>query len=61
MITGEYIGVFDSGYGGLTILKEIVKVMPQYNYIYLGDNARAPYGSRSFEVIYNYYYRKFLM
>ena len=54
MLAGEYIGIFDSGYGGLTILKEIVKTMPQYNYIYLGDNARAPYGSRSFEVIYHY-------
>ena len=39
------IGVFDSGYGGLTILKEIRKVLPQYNYIYLGDNARTPYGT----------------
>lgn len=54
MATGEYIGVFDSGYGGLTILKEIVTLLPQYNYIYLGDNARAPYGNRSFEVIYHY-------
>ena len=40
------IGVFDSGYGGLTILKEIRKALPQYDYIYLGDNARAPYGTR---------------
>lgn len=48
------IGVFDSGYGGLTVLKEMVKVMPQYNYLYLGDNARTPYGSRSFDVVYNY-------
>lgn len=48
------IGIFDSGYGGLTILREIVKVLPQYDYLYLGDNARAPYGSRSFEVVYNY-------
>ncbi len=48
------IGVFDSGYGGLTILKEIVKVLPDYNYIYLGDNARSPYGIRSFEVVYQY-------
>ena len=54
MAMGEYIGIFDSGYGGLTILKEIVKTLPQYNYIYLGDNARAPYGTRSFEVIYHY-------
>lgn len=48
------IGVFDSGYGGLTILKEIVKRLPQYDYIYLGDNARAPYGTRSFDVVYEY-------
>src|SRR6188474_3026101 len=48
------IGVFDSGYGGLTILKEIKKKLPQYDYIYLGDNARAPYGSRSFDTVYHY-------
>jgi glutamate racemase len=48
------IGVFDSGYGGLTVLKEIVKKLPGYDYIYLGDNARAPYGSRSFDTVYNY-------
>lgn len=48
------IGVFDSGYGGLTVLKEIVRQLPQYDYIYLGDNARAPYGSRSFETVYEY-------
>lgn len=48
------IGVFDSGYGGLTVLKEIVKELPQYDYIYLGDNARAPYGTRSFETVYEY-------
>jgi glutamate racemase len=48
------IGVFDSGYGGLTILQEIQKALPQYDYLYLGDNARAPYGSRSFDVIYEY-------
>ncbi len=48
------IGVFDSGYGGLTVLKEIVKQLPQYDYIYLGDNARAPYGTRSFETVYEY-------
>jgi glutamate racemase len=46
------IGVFDSGYGGLTILKEIVKELPEYDFLYLGDNARAPYGSRSFEEVY---------
>jgi glutamate racemase len=48
------IGVFDSGYGGLTILKEIVAKLPQYDYIYLGDNARAPYGNRSFTTVYHY-------
>jgi glutamate racemase len=46
------IGVFDSGYGGLTVLREIINELPQYDYIYLGDNARAPYGSRSFETVY---------
>ena len=48
------IGVFDSGYGGLTILRQIRQVLPQYDYMYLGDNARAPYGTRSFSVIYEY-------
>src|SRR5580698_3276567 len=48
------IGVFDSGYGGLTVLKEIVAQLPQYDYLYLGDNARAPYGTRSFETVYHY-------
>ena len=48
------IGVFDSGYGGLTILSEIRKYLPEYSYLYLGDNARAPYGTRSFDVIYEY-------
>lgn len=48
------IGVFDSGYGGLTVLKEVVATLPQYDYIYLGDNARAPYGPRSFETVYHY-------
>lgn len=48
------IGVFDSGYGGLTILDKIRKQLPQYDYLYLGDNARAPYGTRSFDVIYEY-------
>lgn len=48
------IGVFDSGYGGLTILKEIRCRLPQYDYIYLGDNARAPYGTRSFELIFDF-------
>lgn len=48
------IGVFDSGYGGLTVLKEITAKLPQYDYIYLGDNARSPYGTRSFETVYEY-------
>ena len=48
------IGVFDSGYGGLTILDNIRQQLPQYDYLYLGDNARAPYGTRSYEVIYEY-------
>ncbi len=48
------IGVFDSGYGGLTILDKIRELMPQYDYIYLGDNARTPYGTRSFEVVYEF-------
>ena len=45
------IGVFDSGYGGLTILHGIRQLLPQYDYLYLGDNARAPYGPRSFDVV----------
>jgi glutamate racemase len=48
------IGVFDSGYGGLTVLKKIRQQLPQYDYLYLGDNARAPYGNRSFETVYQY-------
>ena len=48
------IGVFDSGYGGLTILHGIRQLLPQYDYMYLGDNARAPYGPRSFEVVYEF-------
>jgi glutamate racemase len=48
------IGFFDSGYGGLTILQEVRKILPEYEYLYLGDNARAPYGTRSFEVVYEY-------
>lgn len=48
------IGIFDSGYGGLTVLSEIRALMPQYDYIYLGDNARAPYGNRSFELVYKF-------
>ena len=54
MQTANPIGVFDSGYGGLTVLKDIVHKLPQYDYIYLGDNARAPYGNRSFETVYRY-------
>ena len=48
------IGIFDSGYGGLTILNKIRQLLPKYDYLYLGDNARAPYGTRSFDVIYEY-------
>jgi glutamate racemase len=48
------IGVFDSGYGGLTILEKFTELMPEYDYIYLGDNARAPYGTRSFDVVYEF-------
>ncbi len=48
------IGVFDSGYGGLTILKSLQSALPQYDFIYLGDNARTPYGTRSYEVVYQY-------
>lgn len=50
----QSIGVFDSGYGGLTVFKSIVKKLPEYNYIYFGDNGRAPYGDRSFDTIYEY-------
>ena len=48
------IGIFDSGYGGLTILREIKKLLPEYDYIYLGDNARTPYGTRSFDIVYEF-------
>ncbi len=48
------IGVFDSGFGGLTILRSFIELLPEYDYIYLGDNARAPYGNKSFELIYEY-------
>lgn len=48
------IGIFDSGYGGLTVLNQIVQKLPNYNFTYLGDNARAPYGTRSFETVYKY-------
>ena len=52
--TSGAIGVFDSGYGGLTILEKIREQMPEYDYMYLGDNARTPYGPRSFEVVYEF-------
>lgn len=48
------IGIFDSGYGGLTVMREIVSSLPAYDYLYLGDNARAPYGNRSFDTVYRY-------
>lgn len=48
------IGIFDSGYGGLTVFRDIRAKLPQYDYIYLGDNARAPYGPRDFDTIYHY-------
>ncbi len=48
------IGVFDSGYGGLTILRSLREKLPQYDYLYLGDNARAPYGTRSFDIVYDF-------
>src|ERR1700748_1140487 len=48
------IGIFDSGYGGLTVFKAIAAQLPQYDYLYLGDNARAPYGNRSFDTVYQY-------
>jgi glutamate racemase len=48
------IGIFDSGYGGLTVMKEIVQKLPSYDYLYLGDNARSPYGNRSFDTVYHY-------
>lgn len=53
-MTSGYIGIFDSGFGGLTILDGIRQRMPEYDYIYLGDNARAPYGTRSFDVVYEF-------
>src|SRR5690606_25105719 len=48
------IGIFDSGYGGLTVFRSIAARLPQYDYIYLGDNARAPYGNRSFDTVHEY-------
>lgn len=52
-LTGP-VGVFDSGYGGLTVLRQLRRVLPDYDYLYLGDNARAPYGNRSFELVYRF-------
>lgn len=57
MTSHKPIGFFDSGYGGLTVLKEVQKVLPQYDYVYLGDNARAPYGNRSLDIVYEYTWR----
>jgi glutamate racemase len=54
MPSSQPIGVFDSGYGGLTVLKSIIAKLPGYDFIYMGDNARAPYGNRSFETVYQY-------
>ena len=54
MLTPGPIGVFDSGYGGLTILSQMRERMPEYDFLYLGDNARTPYGTRSFEVVYEF-------
>jgi glutamate racemase len=54
MLQTAPIGVFDSGYGGLTVLSEIRKILPEYDFIYLGDNARAPYGNRSYDVVYDF-------
>ena len=48
------IGIFDSGFGGLTVLREVTRILPEYDFLYFGDNARAPYGNRSFEVVYAY-------
>ena len=54
MLNNKPIGIFDSGYGGLTVFKSIVKRLPGYDYLYLGDNMRAPYGNRSFSAIHQY-------
>lgn len=54
MVNKQSIGVFDSGYGGLTVFKSIAERLPDYNYIYMGDNARSPYGDHSFETVYQY-------
>lgn len=54
VIKSAPIGVFDSGYGGLTVLRELVNTLPEYDYLYLGDNARTPYGTRSYETVYKF-------
>jgi glutamate racemase len=55
LMSGKYpIGIFDSGYGGLTIFRHICRLLPEYDYVYFGDNARAPYGPRSFEIVYRF-------
>ena len=54
MLTSGPIGIFDSGYGGLTVFRSVAALLPQYDYLYLGDNARAPYGNRSFETVHEY-------
>ncbi len=54
MANSAPIGIFDSGYGGLTVFRSIADLLPQYDYIYLGDNARAPYGNRSFDTVHQY-------
>src|SRR4051794_16467728 len=54
MIIDKPVGVFDSGYGGLTVLKELVKELPLYDFLYMGDNARTPYGTRSYDTVYAY-------
>jgi glutamate racemase len=54
MSSSAPIGIFDSGYGGLTILNGIRSLLPSYDYVYLGDNARAPYGTRSFDIVYQF-------
>ena len=54
MMNPAPIGVFDSGLGGLTVLKEIVRLLPEYDYQYLGDHARSPYGTKDFDTVYQY-------
>ena len=54
MLNNQPIGIFDSGYGGLTVFRSILELLPEYDYVYLGDNSRAPYGNRSFSSIHQY-------